>query len=141
MTFFKRKRGQDAKMGNTRSLCALGHSHRSKLESSVCQIIQLREKAGELKLLQVEDHVHLTDAAILYIPDFKVQDIASGEVFWIEAKGFADQKWPLKKKLWKFYGPGNLEIWKGDYRRPVLDEVVTPRPNSTSSPLTKVVGE
>lgn len=123
---FPKKKGQDAKMGNERSTCALGHSHRSKLESAVCQILQLRQKAGELEIVQVEDHVYLTDARIGYVPDFKCR-YPSGEIFWVEAKGFENDRWPMKKKLWKFYGPGALEIWKGTWRKPTLVETVIPR--------------
>lgn len=127
MTFFNRRKGQTEKMGNEPSVCVLGHSHRSKLESAVCQIIQLREKAGELKLLQVEDHIYLTLARIGYIPDFKCQYVATGEIFWVEAKGFPNDRWPMKKKLWKFYGPGILEIWMGSHTKPYLAETVIPK--------------
>jgi hypothetical protein len=119
-------------MGNTRTTCAAGHPHRSKLESSVCQIIQFREKAGELRLVQVEDHVYLSNARIGYIPDFKCQDTQTGEFFWVEAKGFENDRWPILKKLWKFYGPGTLEIWKGTHLRPYLDETIVPKPTSTA---------
>lgn len=118
--------GQEAKFGNEHSLCSLGHSHGSKLEGAVCQLIQLRERAGELKLLQVQDHVYLTLARIGYVPDFKCHDLRDGKDFWVEAKGYANDRWPIKKKLWKHYGPGKLEIWIGSHLRPVLDEVITP---------------
>lgn len=121
-------------MGNTPTVCALGHSHPSKLESSVCQILQLREKAGEIKILQVQDHIYLTLARIGYIPDFKCQYVKSGEIFWVEAKGYPNEKWPMKKKLWKFYGPGALEIWMGSYLKPVLTETIIP---TVSSPKDK----
>jgi hypothetical protein len=127
MSFFRRKKsGQDAHMGNQRMTCQMGHSHRSKLEGAVCQLIQLREKAGELELVQVEDHVYLTLARIGYVPDFKCKDLQTGEFFWVEAKGYENDRWPIKKKLWKFYGPGLLEIWRGTHLRPVLDEIVIP---------------
>lgn len=106
--------------------CALGHSHRSKLEGSVCQILQLRAKAGELEILQVEDHVYMTLARIGYIPDFKCRCLKTGRLFWVEAKGFPNDAWPTKKKLWRFYGPGVLEIWKGTHLRPYLDELIVP---------------
>lgn len=61
------------------------------------------------------------------MPDFKCQEIGTGAIFWAEAKGYQDQKWPLKKKLWKFYGPGALEIWTGSYTRPVLTETIIPK--------------
>lgn len=123
---FSKTKGQDAKHGNTRQTCALGHSHRSKLETAVCQIIQLREKAGEIELLQVEDHV-LISGWYLYVPDFKCRDLKTGEEFWIEAKGFGNDRWPSTRKGWKHCGPGKLEVWKGDYRNPKLDEVIIPK--------------
>lgn len=123
----KVKSGQDAKMGNARMTCALGHSHRSKLEGSVCQILQLRAKAGEIEILQVEDHIHLSAARIGYVADFKCKYVKTGEEFWVEAKGFANDRWPMKKKLYKFYGPGPLEIWVGSHLNPRLDEVIIPK--------------
>lgn len=104
-----------------------GRSFASKLEAAVYQMIKFREMAGELELLQCQDHVRLTDAEILYIPDFKCLNLKTGEVMWIEAKGFANDVWPLKKRLWKTYGPGVLEIWGGYYTRPTLLEIITPR--------------
>lgn len=112
-------------MGNTRMTCALGHSHRSKLEGAVCQILQLREKAGEIKVLQVEDHI-LISGWYRYVPDFRCELVATGEVFWVEAKGFANDRWPSTRRGWKHAGPGKLEVWKGDYKKPVLDEVIIP---------------
>lgn len=118
------------KYGNSTSLCTYGHSHRSKLESAVCGIISLREQAKELELIQVEDHIQICckeescKAKISYVADFKCLDLKSGEVFWIEAKGYADHVWPLKKRLWKHHGPGKLEIWVGNYRKPYLDEII-----------------
>ena len=115
-------------MGNVGSLCALNHSHASKLESSVCQMIQLREKAGELKLIQVQAKVYLTRARIGYIPDFLCTDLRTGGDLFVEAKGWPNDTWPIKKKLWKYYGPAPLEIWTGSHLRPVLDEVIVPAP-------------
>lgn len=99
-------------------------SFASKLEASVYTIIKSRENAGEIEFIQHQDHVYLTRARIHYIPDFKCRDKKTGEIFWIEAKGYANDRWPMKKKLWKFYGPGRLEIWMGSHLRPYLDEVV-----------------
>lgn len=122
----KKSSGQNKKMGNTNSTCSLNHSHRSKLESAVCEILRLRELAGEIKILQVEDHLYLSLARIGYVADFKCLDVATNKEFWVEAKGFANDRWPMKKKLYKFYGPGALQIWTGDYRRPVLSETIVP---------------
>jgi hypothetical protein len=116
-----------AKYGNTRSLCALGHSHRSKLESSVCALIQLREKAGELHLVRAESTVYLTAARIAYIVDFECMDLKTKEPLYIEAKGAVTAVFAIKRRLWKHFGPGRLEIWKGDWRHPALDEFIIPK--------------
>lgn len=131
MRFRQKRTGQEAKMGNRGGTCALGFSHRSQLEISVCQMLQLRERAGEIKIMQHEDHVYLTLARIGYIPDFRCQYLGTGETFWVEAKGFPNDRWPMKKKLWKFYGPGPLEIWRGSAARPFLDETIIPKHSTT----------
>jgi hypothetical protein len=99
----------------------------SKLEAAVYQLLHFRSKAGELEIVQTQDHIYLTRARILYIPDFKCRDLKTGEFFWVEAKGYANDRWPTKKKLWKFYGPGVLEIWQGSHLRPVLTETIVPK--------------
>ncbi len=128
---FSNTRGQDAKIGNTRSVCALGHSHRSKLESSVCQILQLREKAGEILLLQVEDHIticgpkdHDCPKRKTYVADFRCLYTEGRELFWVESKGFANDRWPTTKTLWRHYGPGKLEIFGGRWQDPKLLEIL-----------------
>lgn len=115
------------KYGNVKTeSCYYGYSHRSKLELAVCRLIRVRELAGEIEHLQHEEYIYLTRARIVYIADFKCKDVASGEVFYIEAKGFEAPRWPTVKKLYKFYGPGNLEIWKGTHLRPTMDEEIIP---------------
>lgn len=121
----------------------------SKLEKNTYDKLLLRQRAREILVVQCQDHIYLTDAEILYKPDFKCLDLTSenksacirlpdpntddpqpvdfyGEFFWVEAKGYQDQKWPIKKRLWQFYGPGRLEIWKspGWGRPPELDETI-----------------
>ena len=101
-----------------------GYSFASKLEASTFQIIKLREKAKELKLVQVQATVYLTPARIKYVPDFKCIDLRTGEDLYIEAKGYEGERWGIIKKLWAFYGPGKLEVWKGNHLKPFLDEVI-----------------
>ena len=122
---FNRRKGN--KYGNKRTKCSKGHNHRSQLEASVCALITLREKAGELKLIKTEQHLYLTEARIKYIADFTCGDVKSGEVFYIEAKGYASQRWPMIVKLWRKFGLGKLEIWKGTAARPKLAEIIVPK--------------
>ncbi len=117
---------RNAKYGNEKPILD-GRSFGSKLEAAVYQELRLREKAGDLVFIQQQDHVYLTEARIHYIPDFLCTDPITGINFWVEAKGMETPEWRLKLKLWRFYGPGKLEIYKGSHLRPVLIEVVTPK--------------
>lgn len=116
------------KMGNTFTSCQMGHFHRSKLEASVCSILHLRQRAGEIKEILVEDRIYLSDARICYVVDFKCIK-PDKSVFFCEAKGHPNDTWAIKKKLWKAYGPAPLEIYKGTHLRPVLDEIIHPLNN------------
>lgn len=107
-----------------------GQSFASKLEAAVFQILKLLEKACELTVLQCQDHIYLTEARILYIPDFKCQ-APDGMIFWVEAKGFVTPEWRLKRRLWEFYGPGDLWVYEGSYLRPSRIEIVKNKAQKT----------
>jgi hypothetical protein len=109
-----------------------GRGRASELEHSVAGIIRQRVAAGELLALKEQDKLEffLFGVRILaYIPDFKVQDARSGEIFWIEGKGFEGEKWSVIKGLWRAAGPGRLEIWQGHYSAPKLTETIRPKAN------------
>lgn len=113
------------KYSNERQGCQYGHSHRSKLESAVCQLVWLREKAGELKLIGAEVTIHLSAARIVYIPDLHC--LKDGKDLFIEAKGFQTPEWRIKRRLWLAYGPAPLEVWAGNHAYPKLSEVLHPK--------------
>lgn len=115
-----------AKYGNVRSTCG-DHSHASKLESAVCWLLSLRQKAGEIRDLRSQVAVKLTKAEITYIADFRFTFTANEEIGFAEAKGFKTPEWRLKLRLWRHYGPGVLEIYEGNYARPKLVETVVPK--------------
>jgi hypothetical protein len=108
------------------SLCRYGFSHRSKLERALCDRIWEEEQGGEIEHLEHESSVTLGGAKYRCIPDFKLRRKATGEVFYREAKGHENPRWPTTKKQWKAYGPAPLEIYKGSHTRLRLDEVITP---------------
>jgi len=89
-----------------------GHSFQSKGEAACYAHLKFLEKAGYLTVLQVQDHVRMTDAQILYIADFVVMNLETGEKEWAEFKGFETDIWKIKKRLWEYYGPGILKIYK-----------------------------
>jgi hypothetical protein len=128
MAWVDRRSGQSKKMGNVK-VDLDGYSFGSKLEAAVYKILKERLQAGQLRSIQVQDHIYLTRARIGYITDFKCT-MESGDVYWVEAKGFSNDRWPIKKKLWKYYGEGPLHIYKGTYLKPYLDEVITPERGS-----------
>ena len=126
---FYRRRFRKSKLGNTRVKLD-GYSFASKLEAAVYLQLKIFLLAGELKILAHQPRVHLTEARILYIPDFKCLNLKTNETFYVEAKGFETPDWKIKKKLWEFYGPASLHIWRGTYRRPALVSVVKVNLNS-----------
>jgi hypothetical protein len=123
----KRKDASEQKYSNKKVEHA-GHWFDSKLEAALYDLLVLRERAGEIRDLSHQPGtVFLSAARIQYRPDFRFTNCASGEVEYAESKGYPDAKWPLKKKMWRFYGPGKLEIWMGSYRSPKLVETIIPK--------------
>lgn len=112
-----------AKYGN-KKISHAGFSFASKLEAKLYDILFLMKAAGELTDIKVQDHVYLTNARILYIVDFKVTLSKTHEEQWYESKGFETSDWKIKKRLWKHYGPGKLNIYKGTTKAIWLAETV-----------------
>lgn len=120
------RRYPKSKYGATR-VQASGYSFASKLEAAVHQILLLRERAGEIQILGVQKQVRLTEAGIIYKPDFEFVNLETGIHYYCEAKGFETPEWKLKLKLYRFYGPRPLEIWQGSAISPKLVETVIPK--------------
>ena len=109
-----------------------GYSFASKLEASVYGLLKLRALAREIEIIQHQVKVFLSEAEIVYIPDFKCRYLRTGEVFFVEAKGFETADWKIKKKLWSKYGPAPLHVWSGTCHRPALQEILIPIPVRSS---------
>lgn len=108
------------------------HEHKglkfdSKLEAALFDLLSLRESAGEIhSLTHQPGTVFLSKARIQFRPDFRFVNCKTGKTEYAESKGFPNDRWPTKKKLWKHYGPGPLYIYRGTAARLRLDETVTP---------------
>ena len=99
----------------------------SKLEAALYDQLKLEEIAGEIAELHHQPGtIFLSKARIQYRPDFTFIRVSTGEREWAESKGFANDRWPMKKKLWKFYGPGKLSIYGGTHRSLRLIETIIP---------------
>ena len=83
----------------------------SKAESEFYLELKRLERLGDVEILEIQPKIHLTNAKILYKPDFKVRH-KSGLVEYIDVKGFQTAVFAIKKRLWAHYGPGVLAIIK-----------------------------
>ena len=87
-----------------------GYSFASKLEATLFDYLKMLEAGGALKGLRVQPKVYLTKARVGMIPDFYGE--LDGEPTYFEAKGFETEVWLIKKKLWEFYGPAPLQVFR-----------------------------
>lgn len=104
-----------------------GRSFASMLEAALYDQLKLREKCGEIRDIECQVKVYLTDARIGMIPDFYYFDTRLMENVYSEAKGFVTSDWNIKKRLWTVYGPGRLEIWGGTHNNLRLIEEIIPK--------------
>lgn len=119
------------KYGAEKVKSASGYSYASKLECSVHAMLVLREKAGEIKILQIQPVVKIelppgSGNRWGCRPDFKCLDIASGKEFYVEAKGLECDRFKATRFIWIAAGPAPMELWKGTHQRPVLVEIIVP---------------
>lgn len=128
--FFKGRKGRGpSKFGNRSNKGLDGHTYHSALEAAVANMLFADQRAGLLFVIKRQQHIHIFSHGIKigeYWPDFVVRDAKSGEIYWVEAKGFEKPDWHWKLNLWRAGGPGRLFIYKGTWRRPHLDEIVMP---------------
>ncbi len=95
----------------------------SKLEAAVYNLLLMREKMGEIRDIKCQQTVTLLNVVKWKI-DFSAIDIKTDKLFYVEAKGLADNIYKMKLKLYKHDPPAKLEIWMGSYQRPFLAEIV-----------------
>lgn len=102
----------------------------SKLESAVADMLNLLVKGKKISDLKYQVPVFLSKSKIKTIIDFSYINTKTGQLEFSEAKGFETQRFKIIKQLWKFYGTGELTIWKGSYKNLHISEVVKPQLNS-----------
>lgn len=121
-----------ARQFNNQKIETCGYSFSSKLEAAVFMILKCRQQEGEISDIQVQDHVLIcgpqghecnSKCKIEYIADFKCTK-PDGSVIHVEAKGYENERWPMKRRLWMHWGPNPLEVWKGNHTRPFLEEIL-----------------
>ncbi len=87
-----------------------GRRFDSKLERDRAQELVLLLRQGELSDLEFQPMYKLTDAMISYRSDFAY--IEQGRAVTEEIKGMEGERWRIIKKLWRYYGPNILRVYK-----------------------------
>lgn len=103
----------------------------SRLESAVYHYLLKREEMGEIEDIKRQQTVILQDGPpdvkIQWKLDFSARYRATGETFYVEAKGIKMPEYKLKLKLWRANPPAALEIYGGSYDRIRLEEKIEAR--------------
>lgn len=122
------------KYGARKTRCNRNEEHPSALEASVCNLLQLRERAKEIRDLKWIAPVDLfytvagKEKRVRWKVDFSFIENRSDTKMWAEAKGPENYDYKRKKELWEDgAGPGPLEIWKGDHARPRIVQIIVPK--------------
>lgn len=116
------------KYGAKRSSSSDGRSFHSKGERNHYeQNIRLREIAGEISDVKFQTQIELTDAAVIYKPDFVYFEKATNQTIAEEFKGFETPDWRIKRKLYSVYGPYPLRIFTADRRGSLTKEQIIPK--------------
>lgn len=95
-------------------------------------MLQLKEKAGTICQIKKQVAVELTEAKLRYKIDFSFIEMTmpgnwQDNIAYAEAKGCSTDRWLIAEKLWPYYGPSRLYIYKGDWRDPRLVEIIETR--------------
>lgn len=120
----RRKKGEARQTGHKRTELA-GQWFDSKAESEMYLILCDWLKKGEIIAIDRQQTIKLTRANIGYRTDFVITR-PDGSKEAVEYKGWPSEVFLLKKKLYKFYGPFRLSIYKKKGKTIYLDEVIDP---------------
>ncbi len=100
----------------------IGRNFSSNFERRIADRLWRRQEAGEISDLTFQPRVTLL-GCVRMVPDFRY--VEDDRVIHHEAKGFANDRWRMQRKLWAQLGPTEYRVThqKG------TDEVITPRPS------------
>lgn len=105
-----------------------GHSFDSKAERDCYLHLKQLEKDRKIMEIKFQVNVDLC-AGVKTRIDFTYFDLILKQTVYAEYKGMDTAVWSLKKRLWAFYGPGLLRIYKGSGFNIYLDKEITVKPN------------
>lgn len=104
----------------------------SKLENAVHDLLLTRELAGEISEIKQQQaitlkHCELCGDKLTWKVDFSFIRLSDGKKVYCEAKGCETSGYRKRLKAWKKNPPFDLEIWKGSWQKPYLDEFIKSR--------------
>lgn len=126
---FAKKKGltKPGKYQSQRALSHDGRSFQSGLERDLYMHLLWLQEQGEISDIKCQVQVSLSDAKIIYKPDFSYTNSQTKQTEYAEAKGFETPEWRIKRRLWMHYGPGKLTVYKGVKGKTlVATEVIDP---------------
>lgn len=99
-----------------------GRKYDSKMEAEFSALLNLKEKSGEIRDIEYQPKIYLTEARILYKPDFSFY--RGEKKIYVDVKGAETAVFKLKKRLWASYIDAPLEIVKKKSSRFIITEIV-----------------
>lgn len=89
----------------------------SKAEAEYYALIKQQEKLNMLKIVELQPKIYLTDAKILYKPDFLIHRLGETSPVYIDVKGCETPVFKIKARLWASYMDADLELVKKKGKR------------------------
>lgn len=109
----------------------VGRSFASKGEADCFSYLTLLKNAGEIRNLECQVTVRLTEAKLRWVLDFKFFDVKLNREVWADFKGLETVRWLQLVKLWPHYGVGLLRVYKGQGLRMRVAYEVRPQGEMT----------
>ena len=109
-----------------------GHKFPSKLEAGVYLHFKRMQQFGAIKIEKFQPKLELSEAKIVFKPDFEIFDPKFGGKCYAEAKGVKTDSYLIKLKLFRYYGEHPLFIFEGTMDNPKLVEIVYPVRNKNA---------
>jgi len=100
---------KENKYKNTKTIYE-GIKFDSKGEMLYYMLLKHQEKCGIIKDIELQPRIYLSQAKILYKPDFKYIRIEKNQIIYADFKGMKTPVFNLKARLWKAYMDCPLEL-------------------------------
>jgi hypothetical protein len=87
--------------------------------------LQIR-RLSKFEIIELQPKVYLTEARILYKPDFLLLDKETNEKFYVDVKGMRTPVFAIKARLWRYYATLPLRLYAQTKIGYLLADLVLP---------------